>query len=100
MDSDVSGQSVGPIFKGQEVFLDFLILEDGTDKTSWPLKMVPIGCPETSVHNYHSTLRNIPEERRSQMYSISLYDICSKLFFSPINIGVDTLDVCAEMHVQ
>jgi hypothetical protein len=24
-----------------------------------------IGCPETSVQNYHSTLRNIPEERRS-----------------------------------
>jgi len=27
--------------------------------------MGPIGCPETSVTNYHSTLRNIPEERRS-----------------------------------
>jgi hypothetical protein len=25
---------------------------------------VPIGCPETSVQNYHSTLRNIPEECR------------------------------------
>jgi hypothetical protein len=23
-----------------------------------------IGCPETSVHNYYATLRNIPEERR------------------------------------
>jgi hypothetical protein len=33
--------------------------------TSWPLKMGPISCPETSVNNYHSTLRNIPEERRS-----------------------------------
>ena len=32
---------------------------------SWLLKMGPIGCPETSVRNYHSTLRNIPEERRS-----------------------------------
>jgi hypothetical protein len=28
--------------------------------------MGPIGCPETSVQNYHSTLRNIAEERRSQ----------------------------------
>ena len=27
--------------------------------------MGPIGCPETSVKYYHSTLRNIPEERRS-----------------------------------
>ena len=31
----------------------------------WPLKMGPLGCPETSVMNYHSALRNIPEERRS-----------------------------------
>ena len=30
------------------------------------LKMGPIDCPETSVRNYHSKLRNIPEERRSQ----------------------------------
>jgi hypothetical protein len=29
------------------------------------LKMEPIGCPETSVSNYQSTLRNIPEEQRS-----------------------------------
>ena len=26
-----SGQPTGPIFKGSEVFLDFLTLEDGTD---------------------------------------------------------------------
>ena len=28
--------------------------------------MGQIGCPETSVSNYHHTLRNITEERRSQ----------------------------------
>ena len=27
--------------------------------------MGPIRCPETSVKDYHSTLRNNPEERRS-----------------------------------
>jgi hypothetical protein len=27
-----------------------------------------IGCPETSVNNYHSTLRVIPEQRRSRLY--------------------------------
>jgi hypothetical protein len=27
------------------------------------LKMGPIRCPETSVNNYHTTPRNIPEER-------------------------------------
>jgi hypothetical protein len=25
------------------------------------------GCPETSVQNYHSTLRHIPEERQSHL---------------------------------
>jgi hypothetical protein len=32
--------------------------------TSWLLKTTPIGCPETSVHNYHSTLRNISSTSR------------------------------------
>jgi hypothetical protein len=35
-------------------------------RTSWLLKMGPISCPETSVKDYHSTLRTISEERRSQ----------------------------------
>jgi len=34
---------------------------------SWPLKKGPIGCPETSVRNYHHSLRNSPEERRSHL---------------------------------
>jgi hypothetical protein len=29
-----------------------------------PCYAAAIGCPETSVNNYQSTLRNIPEERR------------------------------------
>jgi hypothetical protein len=33
--------------------------------SSWLLKMGPIGCPETSVRNYHYLLSNIPEERSS-----------------------------------
>jgi hypothetical protein len=36
-------------------------------KYFWPLKMVPIHCPETSVDDYHTTPRNTPEERRSQL---------------------------------
>jgi hypothetical protein len=46
------GQPTDPIFKGQEI----------------PLKMGPIICAETSVENYHSTLRNIPEECVSHLY--------------------------------
>jgi hypothetical protein len=32
------------------------------------VKMGPIHCPETSVNNYHMTLRNIPEERESHQH--------------------------------
>jgi hypothetical protein len=32
---------------------------------SWPLKIDPTGCPETSVRKYHSSLRNSPEGRSS-----------------------------------
>jgi hypothetical protein len=42
--TDVSGQLIGDIFTG------------------------PIHCSETSVNNYHTTLRNIPEERRSHQH--------------------------------
>ena len=33
-----------------------------------PLKMGPMGCPETSVRNYHSTPRDIPKELKSHLY--------------------------------
>jgi hypothetical protein len=36
------------------------------------VKMGPIRCPETSVNNYHTTPRNIPEERKSQNILSSL----------------------------
>jgi len=48
---------IGPICKGQEIPSSWI---------SWPLKLGPIGCPETSVRNYHHTLRKITEERRSK----------------------------------
>ena len=35
-----------------------------------PSNMGPIGCPETSVNNYHSTLRNSLEQRGSQYQHI------------------------------
>jgi hypothetical protein len=40
----------------------------GSSWASWPLKMGPISFPETSVQNCHSTLRHIPEERRSHLH--------------------------------
>ena len=44
--------NIGMIFP-QKLFLD-----------SWPLKMGPIICPETSLINYRYSLPNIPEARR------------------------------------
>ena len=34
----------------------------------WPLKMGPIGCPETSVPKERYSLRNISEERRCDIH--------------------------------
>jgi len=56
--TDVSGQPViGPIFKSQ---------------AAWHLKMLSVGCPETSVANSQSTLRNIPQEQRSSCFYLLL----------------------------
>jgi hypothetical protein len=51
----------------------------------WPLKMGPIGCPETSVHNCHSTLRNIQQERRSHLHSGG--SLISRIFMTIIPPG-------------
>ena len=37
---------------------------------SWTLKIGPIGYPETSVRNYHYSLRNNPEERSPLLWSL------------------------------
>ena len=36
-------------------------------------KTEPLGCPETSVRNYHYSLRNNPEERSSLCFFICLF---------------------------
>jgi len=55
MNPDVAGEpTIGPIFKGK-------------NPDSCPLKMGPTGCLETSVRNYHYTLRNIAAERSSHL---------------------------------
>jgi hypothetical protein len=41
------------------------LLEASAARTSWHMKVEPVDCPETSVTTSQSTLRNIPEERRS-----------------------------------
>jgi hypothetical protein len=53
--TDVSGQPVGTIFKGQAVFLACLTLEDGAGMFR-------------NVGSYQSVLRKISEKRRSNLY--------------------------------
>jgi hypothetical protein len=46
-------------------------------KKKIPLKMGLIHRPETSVKDYHTTLRNIPEKLRSQVSKkVKLYVLC------------------------
>jgi len=47
---------------------------------SWPLKMGPIGSPETSVLNYQYSLHNKPQQRNS---IFDLFFIYKRLGFSP-----------------
>jgi len=58
--SHVSGRPIGHIFRGQAD-------RENSSQTSWLLKVGPIGCPR-NVGNYQSTLRNIPEERRPEIW--------------------------------
>jgi len=37
-------------------------------RSSSPLKMGPTDCSETSLINYHTKLRSIPEERRHHLH--------------------------------
>jgi len=52
--TDVAGQPNGPIFKGQAVFLEFLALDDGTDRLS--------------QNDYQIILHNMPEDQRSHLH--------------------------------
>jgi hypothetical protein len=59
-----------------------------------PLKMGPLGCPEVSVRNYHSTLRTIRKQRRSHLHrgvSPEITQFCTCLVVVSgvrVNIGV------------
>jgi hypothetical protein len=59
--TDVSGQPTGPIFKCQAA-------QGHSSWTAGSLSMVLRVYTGTSVTNYQSTLRNIPEERKSKLH--------------------------------
>jgi hypothetical protein len=56
---------------------------------SWALKMGPKGCPETSVINYHYSLRNNPEERSS--HNITYLEVLNNWNTSLERISADPL---------
>jgi hypothetical protein len=67
--TNISGQPINPIFKGQ---LD-----------CWPLNMTQIGHPKTSVMKYLSTMPNHREEGRPHLHhGSSLKSQCSRTSFS------------------
>jgi hypothetical protein len=98
--SIVSKQPTDPIFSGKKMlydYWDFLTLED------W------IGCSETSVKNYHYTLRKIPEERRShplrgenpKSREISLIkDIVDREIAVPDTRKVTVIEMCSLKTIQ
>lgn len=49
-----------------------------------PFKMEPIGCPKTSVTDYRSALRNIPEEQSCPLHCVRSLKSCIIEFISPV----------------
>jgi hypothetical protein len=47
-------------------FKGISIVSVSSSSSPRPLKIGPIGCPETSITSYQSTLRNISEGRQRQ----------------------------------
>jgi hypothetical protein len=62
----------------------------------WFSKMGPIGCPETSVRNYHSTLSNIPEERRSHLHRCGSLKSRTVRFILSLSTAVVTRYITAD----
>ena len=46
-------------------------LEGFKNPVSCTLRLVPIGCPETSGRNYRYSLRNNPQQRRSLLQAVT-----------------------------
>jgi len=65
-------QSIGPNLRVQDILLTFqdkLSVPSSGFKISWMLQMEPIGCPKTSVRDYHYSQRHNPEECSSHVRS-------------------------------
>jgi len=59
-----------------------------------PLTVGPTGSPETSVTNYHPTLRNIAEQRRPQTVA-NLGLTSGHMEIQPQKVAVVRIEFCA-----
>ena len=80
--TDVSGQIVGSIFKGEAACLDCLTLEYGTDS-----------LPEMPITNYQYTLPNIPEEQMSETMQFNTTRAFNLRKLAPKNIHTTVNDL-------
>jgi hypothetical protein len=70
----------------------------------WPLMMGPIACPATSVRNYHYSLCNSPEERRSLLVGVGI--VSDKQLIIPMvqslycNVGDDIQLWSPRFHIR
>jgi hypothetical protein len=55
----------------------FFLRRFGTRSTAGPLKMGPLGCPETAVRKYRSTLCKMPKERISHLHRDGILKSCT-----------------------
>jgi hypothetical protein len=78
-----------PKYRPHSALYKILIGATGFLLDSWTLKMGPIGGPETLVRNYHSSLRNNPEERSS--HNITYSEVQNNWNTSLERISVDPL---------
>jgi len=67
-------------------FTQCSLLPTPWDNLSVPLVPEMMGCPETSVTNYHSTLSKIPEECRSHLRIFVFCHISSNYNTSPLSL--------------
>ena len=79
--TNVLGQPIGPIFKGQ---------------AACSLKIGTV-CPETSTTNHHSKLRNTAEERRSHLHPNG--SLKSRLIFDCSENGLNLFLFCVIYYV-
>ena len=60
----------------------------------WPLRTGPVGFPETSVSNYHHSLRNNPEEHSSFCFCAGTMLLLLILFFHIVPYAFIPTDGC------